>query len=169
MTNYVREWKNNHHQVLPAAGYERLEHPPGEAQLDFGTMEVEHQGVFKDVKALVLSFPFSNAGFAVALPSENQKCLLTGMTQLFDQIGGFPREIRIDNMVTAVVQPKSKFKPAVLSEGFQLFSLHYGFETRFWRVGDLVLALEKAWQSNQLEQFKKQFSRVKLIILDEMG
>ena len=44
-----------------------------------------------------------------------------------------------------------------------------GIETRFWRVGELVLALEKAWQANQLEQFKKQFSRVKLIILDEMG
>lgn len=49
VTNYVREWKSNHHQELPTAGYERLEHPPGEAQLDFGTMEVEHQGVFKDV------------------------------------------------------------------------------------------------------------------------
>lgn len=32
-----------------------------------------------------------------------------------------------------------------------------------------MLALEKAWQEKQLEQFKKQFSRVKLIILDEMG
>ena len=130
VTNYVREWKSNHHQELPTAGYERLEHPPGEAQLDFGTMEVEHQGVFKDVKALVLSFPFSNAGFAVALPSENQECLLTGMTQLFDQIGGVPRKIRIDNMVTAVAQPKTKFEPAVLSEGFQLFTLHYGFEVQ---------------------------------------
>jgi transposase len=93
-------------------------------------MEVEHQGVFKDVKTLDLSFPFSNAGFAVALPSENQECLLTGMTQLFDQIGGVPRKIRIDNMVTAVVQPKSKFESAVLSECFHLFALHYGFEVQ---------------------------------------
>ena len=37
-------------------------------------MEVEHQGVFKDVKTLDLSFSFNNAGFAVALPSENQGC-----------------------------------------------------------------------------------------------
>lgn len=66
--NFVQEWKSTHHNDLPSAGYERLEHPPAEAQLDFGTMEVEHEGSFKDVKALVLSTPYSNAGFAVALP-----------------------------------------------------------------------------------------------------
>ena len=50
VTNYVREWKSNHHQALPTAGYERLEHPPGEAQLDFGTMEVETKGYLKMLK-----------------------------------------------------------------------------------------------------------------------
>lgn len=128
--NFVQEWKSNHYQNLPSAGYERLEHPPSDAQLDFGTMEVEHQGVFKDVKALVLSFPFSNAGFAVALPSENQECLLTGMNQLFAQTQCVPRNIRIDNMVTAVIQPKSKFEPAVLTKGFQQFATHYGFQVQ---------------------------------------
>lgn len=44
-----------------------------------------------------------------------------------------------------------------------------GIHTRFWRVGDLVSELEKAWNNNQLEQFKRRFSRVQLIILDEMG
>ena len=128
--NFVQEWKSNHHLELPSAGYERLEHPPSEAQLDFGTMEVEYKGVFKDVKALVLSFPFSNAGFAVALPSENQECLLTGMKQLFDQTNCVPRTIRIDNMTTAVVQPKSKFEAAVLTDRFQQFATHYGFQVQ---------------------------------------
>src|SRR5699024_7790583 len=85
--NFVQEWKSTHHNDLPSAGYERLEHPSAEAQLNFGTMEVEHEGSFKDVKALVLSTPYSNAGFAVALPSENQECLLTGMKLLFNQMG----------------------------------------------------------------------------------
>ena len=44
-----------------------------------------------------------------------------------------------------------------------------GIETRFWRVSDLVLELEKAWKENQLERFKKKFNRVQLIILDEIG
>ena len=47
-------------------------------------MEVEHEGSFKDVKALVLMTPYSNAGFAVMLPSENQECLLTGVKQIFN-------------------------------------------------------------------------------------
>ena len=112
---YVQDWKSSHHQELPSAGYERLEHPPAEAQLDFGTMEVEHEGSFKDVKALVLSTPFSNAGFAVALPSENQECLLTGMKEIFKQMGCVPKTIRIDNMTTAVIKPKSKFKDVIIA------------------------------------------------------
>lgn len=44
-----------------------------------------------------------------------------------------------------------------------------GINTRFWRVSDLVIELEKAWKENQLPQFKKRFNRVQLIILDEMG
>lgn len=128
--NFVQEWKSTHHNDLPSAGYERLEHPPAEAQLDFGTMEVEHEGSFKDVKALVLSTPYSNAGFAVALPSENQECLLTGMKQLFNQMGCVPRKIRIDNMTTAVVKPKSKFEDPILTDEFQQFAMHYGFEVQ---------------------------------------
>lgn len=128
--NYVQEWKSRHHNDLPSAGYERLEHPPAEAQLDFGTMEVEHEGSFKDVKALVLSTPYSNAGFAVALPSENQECLLTGVKQIFNQMGCVPRKIRIDNMTTAVVKPKSKFEDPVLTDEFQQFAMHYGFEVQ---------------------------------------
>lgn len=44
-----------------------------------------------------------------------------------------------------------------------------GISTRFWRVADLVAELERQWQSGKLEAFKNKFSRVKLIILDEMG
>lgn len=125
--NFVREWKSSHHHILPSAGFERLEHPPADAQLDFGTMEVEHEGSFKDVKALVLTVPYSNAGFAVALPSENQECLLTGMKLIFKQMGCVPRTIRIDNMSTAVITPKSKFEQATLTDQFLQFSTHYGF------------------------------------------
>ena len=41
--------------------YERLEHPPGEAQVDFGNMTVVKDGAYKDIKVLLLSFPHSNA------------------------------------------------------------------------------------------------------------
>lgn len=44
-----------------------------------------------------------------------------------------------------------------------------GIDTRFYRVSDLVIELERAWKNNQLERFKRSFSRVQLVILDEMG
>lgn len=128
---FVREWKTTHYSEFPEdRGFERLEHPPAEAQLDFGKMEVCHEGAFKDVKVLVMTFPYSNAGFAVALPAENQECLLEGMKELFRQAGGVPRKIRIDNMSSAVAQVKSRLEPAVLTNGFLQFATHYGFETQ---------------------------------------
>lgn len=129
--NFIQEWKSIHYtESNEDQGFERLEHPPAEAQLDFGTMEVCHEGAFKDVKALVMSYPNSNAGFAVALPAENQECLLEGMKELFRQAEGVPKKIRIDNMSTAVLQTKTRNKPAVLTDGFLQFATYYGFETQ---------------------------------------
>lgn len=56
-----------------------------------------------------MSYPNSNIGFAVALPSENQKCLLEGMKELLNQAGGVPKKIRIDNMSTAVLKTKENY------------------------------------------------------------
>lgn len=37
---FIHDWKATHYtEVLEDQGFERLEHPPAEAQLDFGTME----------------------------------------------------------------------------------------------------------------------------------
>lgn len=128
---FIKDWKATHFvEANEDNGFERLEHPMGEAQLDFGTMEVCHEGAFKDVKALVMSFPYSNAGFAVALPAENQECLLEGMKEIFRQAGGVPKAIRIDNMSTAVLKVKTKNTPATLTDGFLQFAMHYGFETQ---------------------------------------
>src|SRR5690606_2495181 len=40
--------------------YLDLEHPGGEAQVDFGTAEVSHQQKLIQVKYLVMSLPYSN-------------------------------------------------------------------------------------------------------------
>lgn len=44
-----------------------------------------------------------------------------------------------------------------------------GIVARFWRVSDLVEQLEWSLRNNRLEQFRKRFEKVQLIILDEMG
>jgi transposase len=111
------------------ARHERLEHPPGEAQVDFGNMTVVKDGAYKDIKLLILSFPYSNAGFAYPLPSENTECFLEGLKQLFHQAGGVPTYLRIDNLSAAVVSI-GKGEKRTYTENFIRFKCHYGFEVQ---------------------------------------
>jgi len=77
---FIDDWRHGHStEDSPDKGYERLEHPPGEAQVDFGRMETVQDGEFVDVHTLVMSFPYSNAAVAVPLPGENQECFLHGL------------------------------------------------------------------------------------------
>lgn len=109
--------------------YERLEHPPGEAQVDFGTMTAVKDGAYKDIKLLILSFPYSNAGFAYPLPSENTECFLEGLKQLFHQAGGIPTYLRMDNLSAAVVSI-GKGAKRTYTDPFSRFQCHYGFEVQ---------------------------------------
>lgn len=127
--NFVKEWKSSH-QEEKDKGHERLMHPPGEAQVDFGVMEAVQDGDLVDVRALIMSMPYSNTGFAVPLPSENQECFLYGLQQLFIQAGGVPKSIRIDNLTPAVKQTRSKMEEAKLTDEFMQFQNHYGFEVQ---------------------------------------
>lgn len=109
--------------------HERLEHPPGEAQVDFGNMTVVKDGAYKDIKALILSFPYSNAGFSYPLPSENTECFLEGLKQLFQQAGGVPTHLRIDNLSAAVISV-GKGDKRTYTDAFTRFRCHYGFEVQ---------------------------------------
>lgn len=109
--------------------YERLVHPPGEAQVDFGNMTVVKDGAYKDIKALILSFPYSNAGFVYPLPAENSECFLEGLKQLFHQAGGVPTYLRIDNLAAAVVSI-GKGEKRTYTDSFLRFQSHYNFEVQ---------------------------------------
>ncbi|MFC5732329.1 hypothetical protein [Cytobacillus gottheilii] len=108
---FIQDWINTHN-VESDKGYERLDHPPGEAQVDFGVMEAVQDGELVDVRALIMSYPNSNAGFAVPLPSENQECFLHGLQMLFKQSGGVPMSLRIDNLTPAVKKVRTKTEEA---------------------------------------------------------
>ncbi|AYE53799.1 IS21 family transposase (plasmid) [Priestia megaterium NCT-2] len=112
---------------LKTKRYERLEHPPGEAQVDFGNMTIVQNGAYKDIKALILSFPYSNAAFAYPLPAENSECFLEGLTRLFHQAGGVPTHLRIDNLTAAVVSIGKSGK-RIYTDAFLGFQSHYRFE-----------------------------------------
>lgn len=127
---FIDDWKNSHNEDNHDKGYDRLEHPPGEAQVDFGVMETVKDGAFVDVHTLVMSFPYSNSAFAVPLPGENQECFLHGLKILFEQCGGVPKQVRIDNLTPAVKKIRSKFGDAELTDAFIQFQNHYGFDVQ---------------------------------------
>ncbi|QNK89132.1 IS21 family transposase [Sporosarcina sp. resist] len=128
---FIKEWREGREDVEDETkdkNYERLIHPPAEAQLDFGLMQAVQDGKYKDIHCLVMSLPFSNAAYVIPLPAENQECLLHGMKMIFKQLAGIPKKIRIDNMKTAVIKPRNRNEEAVFTDEFLHFSNHYGFE-----------------------------------------
>lgn len=126
---YVRKRKQEM-QLERAKTYERLEHPPGEAQIDFTTIQVSRNQQLLTYKLLVVSFPYSNTAYVYPTPAENQECFLEAMKQCFQQMGGVPRRIWFDNLSAAVIHVE-KHGERQLTDGFQRFCAHYRFEAVF--------------------------------------
>jgi hypothetical protein len=132
--SFIEEWKVQNDSTVQDQGFERLDHPPGEAQVDFGVMEAVDEGKTRDIRLLIMSFPFSNVAFYEPMPSENQECFLEGLKKLFVKAGGVPRKIRIDNLTPAVKSTRSKTEEAQLTDEFWRFQMFYGFETQVCNV-----------------------------------
>ncbi len=63
-----------------AGGYLPLNHPKGCGQVDFGEfVYYDAAGQEQTGYALTISFPYSNKGYTLAFPAQNQECLLEGM------------------------------------------------------------------------------------------
>jgi len=108
-----------------------LSHPTGHAQVDFGKFKYyDDVGFNYTGHALIVSFPYSNAGWMQVYQSENQECLLEGLKRIFYHIGGVPIRLRCDNMTTAVVEVL-KGTERLISDGFYRFMLHHRFKADF--------------------------------------
>ncbi|MBM7616455.1 transposase [Alkaliphilus hydrothermalis] len=107
-----------------------LEHPPGEAQVDFGEARFIENGATYDGYYLNISYPHSNAGYTQLFKSQNQECLLEGLKAIFEHVGGVPTAIWFDNMSTAVKKIKEHGERD-LTKGFLRFMMHYGFRSNF--------------------------------------
>jgi len=106
-----------------------------------GTEETWHE--------LVVSFPWSNAGFAQVCRYETKECLCEALIGIFKYIGGVPLRILFDNMSSAVVHilnliEKSNSKAVdfstssveehgnrKLTEMFTRFCMHHRFKAEF--------------------------------------
>lgn len=126
---YVSKRKQELAETLESAALP-LEAKPGTAQVDFGEAPFQYQGETVTLPYLVMSFPYSNAFYFQVFPSQNQDCFLEGLRRIFHYIGGVPKVIRFDNLSAAVkkVLPHGERE---LTEQFQNFVLHYGFQYEF--------------------------------------
>lgn len=112
----------------------RLDHPGGEAQVDFGTVRAIVDGQEQELKQLTVSMPCSNAAYPYILPAENAECLLEGLKQIFTRMGGVPRKLWFDNLSAAVISIETEGN-RVVTDAFQRFALHYRFESIFCNPG----------------------------------
>ncbi len=109
-------------------GYLELVWAPGEAQADFGEADIVEAGTRRIMKYLIVSFPASNAAYMQAFGGETAECVIQGLTDVFNHLGGVPLRIVFDNAsgVGRRVHDKVTF-----SELFLRFKCHNGFSVSF--------------------------------------
>lgn len=114
---------------MGAEEYLKLSHPEDEAQVDFGKVEFFERGVLVKGSYLVLTLPYSNAGYLQLFRGETQECLLEGLKSIFNHLGRVPSKIWFDNL-TAAVKIVNK-KERKLNKFFESFCTHYCFKPIF--------------------------------------
>lgn len=124
--HYVHDFKARRRSV--AESYLDLVWSPGEAQADFGEADFAIAGARRRMSFFVLSFPFSNMGFAQVFPSENAECVCQALKQIFEYVGGVPTRIVFDNATGVGRRVCDEVRT---TEAFAAFAAHYGFAFSF--------------------------------------
>lgn len=124
----IRAWRCNAKEVfLP------LEHPPGQAQVDFGFAEVVLAGTPTKLALFVLTLPYSDGVYIQAFPRECTEAFLEGHKRAFAFFGGVPHQIAYDNSKIAVAKILGYRDREVTREFLRLKS-HYLFRDHFCLV-----------------------------------
>lgn len=110
----------------------QLSHSKEEAQVDFGKVTFFEKGKKVQGSYLVMTLPYSNAGFIQVFRGETQECLLEGMKKIFQHMGRVPSEIWFDNLSAAVkITNRKNRKKRKINKFFQAFAAHYSFKPIF--------------------------------------
>jgi transposase len=112
----------------PQEGTLELVWHPGEMPVDFGTADATEYGAPVVLKFLTMTFPFSNAGYYQSFRGETAECVVQGLQDIFEHIGGVPRRLVFDNASGVGRRVHDQVRLTTL---FQRFQSHYGFETTF--------------------------------------
>jgi transposase len=130
--HWVSKWKK---QIVASSetAHIRLEHPPGEAQVDLfdvWVVDANRDCQLRKMHMLEMSFPYSSGCLGVLIPAENIECILQGLTWLFEELGGVPPVLIFDNLKPVVKKVLFRGK-RVLTDAFERFKYYYRFEAKF--------------------------------------
>jgi len=131
-----------------------LDHEPGQRQeADFGHIYVDFPDGRRQVAVLLLTWAYSNAPFAIAMPTERTESILSGMVSGFEFFGCVGREVWWDNpktVATAILTGRQRR----VHERYAALANHYFFDPKFcmpasgWekpRVENRVYDLQRRW------------------------
>lgn len=146
---YLQRRRGEHRETfLP------LDHPPGRrCEADFGHIHVDFPDGRKLVPVLMMTWSYSNAPFAIALPTERTEAVLHGMSEAFAFFGCVPQEVWWDNPTTVTIQVYCG-RDRVLHPRYAALASHFVFTPKFClpatpqekpRVENRVKDLERMW------------------------
>lgn len=131
-----------------------LNHPGGEAQVDFGEIDIIEDGEVVQANEFVMTFPASNAGFCQITRSETMEAVCQSLENIFEHIGKVPDRIWFDQMAAASLRQKDVDGNPKVNERFQRFALHHGFEVVFCNPNS---GHEKGSVENKVGYFRNNF------------
>lgn len=136
LKNYINndeELKGYFKQKKETIFTERFETEPGQ-QAQFDLKEkvpvININGEKQLIYVATLTMGFSRYNIRKIVPDTSYESVSTFLAQVFDELGGVPKELVIDNIKCLVDKPRSKGKDAIINNKFIEFSKDYGFEIK---------------------------------------
>jgi len=133
-----------------------LDHAAGRRiEADFGEISVDFPDGRRKVNVLILVWSYSNAPFAIALPTQRTEGILEGMSQAFEFFGCVPKEVWWDNpktVATAILKGRER----TINERYAALASHFAFEPLYCMprsgnekpvVENRVKTLERKWST----------------------
>ena len=157
-----------------------LDHEPGQRQeADFGHIYVDFPGGRRQVPIMLLTWSYSHAPFAIAMPTERIEAILSGMVAGFEFFGILGREVWWDNPRT-VATKIFKGRRRQVHERYAALASHYRFDPKFcmpasgWEkphVENRVYDLQRRWATpvpavSDLDELNAHLKRCCLAELD---
>lgn len=105
-----------------------LEWPPGTMQVDFGQADFDMPSGRERMHFLPCSFPHSNHALSQVFGDEKAVCVVQGLRDVFEHIGGVPPAVVFDNATEVGRRMCGIIRE---SELFRAFRMHYGFDAVF--------------------------------------